>query len=347
MLNNPFYLRLIALTGTLIISVNMAAVATQPTDSIQTLSIKEQSTITLPTTATKATSNEILLTPASLAKVPASKATLTTTTSTASRSNCIADSVITAAELSATRDNGPFTVASKAIPRQLANGFGGGTIHYPTNAGDCGLLGGIAVIPGYVSYEASIKWWGPRLASWGFVVITIDTNSIYDDPNSRATQLSAALDHIVSDSTVGAQIDSTRLGAIGWSMGGGGALQLATQRSDVRAIISQTPYHDKDYGIMDTPALFITCQNDRIASSKKYSSAFYNHAAGPKMKIEIKNGSHFCPSYRFNEILLSKPGIAWMHRYINGDTRFDKFLCNNENYGNSPRISSYDHKDCG
>lgn len=347
MLNNPFYLRLIALTGTLIISVNMAAVAAQPTDSIQTFSIKEQSIITLPTTATKATSNEILLTPASLAKVPASKATLTTTTSTASRSNCIADSVITAAELSATRDNGPLTVASKAIPRQLANGFGGGTIHYPTNAGDCGLLGGIAVIPGYVSYEASIKWWGPRLASWGFVVITIDTNSIYDDPNSRATQLSAALDHIVSDSTVGAQIDSTRLGAIGWSMGGGGALQLATQRSDVRAIIPQTPYHDKDYGIMDTPALFITCQNDRIASNKKYSSAFYNHAAGPKIKIEIKNGSHFCPSYRFNEILLSKPGIAWMHRYINGDTRFDKFLCNNENYGNSPRISSYDYKDCG
>ena len=347
MLNNPFYLRLIALTGTLIISVNMAAVAAQPTDSIQTFSIKEQSIITLPTTATKATSNEILLTPASLAKVPASKATLTTTTSTASRSNCIADSVITAAELSATRDNGPLTVASKAIPRQLANGFGGGTIHYPTNAGDCGLLGGIAVIPGYVSYEASIKWWGPRLASWGFVVITIDTNSIYDDPNSRATQLSAALDHIVSDSTVGAQIDSTRLGAIGWSMGGGGALQLATQRSDVRAIIPQTPYHDKDYGIMDTPALFITCQNDRIASNKKYSSAFYNHAAGPKMKIEIKNGSHFCPSYRFNEILLSKPGIAWMHRYINGDTRFDKFLCNDESYGSSPRISAYDYKNCG
>lgn len=333
MLNNPIYLKLIAATGALIVSVNTAAVAAQPVNSIEKLLIKEQSTATL---ATKAP----------LTKAPTNKASSTTTTSTASRSNCIADSVITASELSDTRDNGPFAVASKAVPRQLANGFGGGTIHYPTNAGDCGLLGGIAVIPGYVSYEASIKWWGPRLASWGFVVITIDTNSIYDDPNSRATQLSAALDHILSDSTVGAQIDSTRLGAIGWSMGGGGALQLATKRSDVRAIIPQTPYHDKDYGTMDTPALFITCQNDRIASNKKYSSPFYNNAAGPKMKIEIKNGSHFCPSYRFNEILLSKPGIAWMHRYINGDTRFDKFLCNNENYGSSPRISAYDHKNC-
>ena len=333
MLNNPIYLKLIAATGALIVSVNMAAVAAQPVNLIEKLLIKEQSTVTL---ATKAL----------LTNSPTNKASSTTTTSTASRSNCIADSVITASELSDTRDNGPFAVASKAVPRQLANGFGGGTIHYPTNAGDCGLLGGIAVIPGYVSYEASIKWWGPRLASWGFVVITIDTNSIYDDPNSRATQLSAALDHILSDSTVGAQIDSTRLGAIGWSMGGGGALQLATKRSDVRAIIPQTPYHDKDYSTIDTPALFITCQNDRIASNKKYSSPFYNNAAGPKMKIEIKNGSHFCPSYRFNEILLSKPSIAWMHRYINGDTRFDKFLCNNENYGSSPRISAYDYKNC-
>ena len=338
MLSNAIYPRLITLTGILIISVNMAAVAAQPIDSLETLSIKEQSTITLPTT---------LATKIPLTEVPATKIPLTTTTSTSPTSNCIPDSVITAAELSATRDNGPFTVATKSVPRQLANGFGGGTIHYPTNAGDCGLLGGIAVIPGYVSYEASIKWWGPRLASWGFVVITIDTNSIYDDHDSRATQLSAALDHILSDSTVGAQIDSTRLGAIGWSMGGGGALQLATKRSDIRVIIPQTPYHDKDYGNMDTPALFITCQNDRIASNKKYSSPFYNNAAGAKMKIEIKNGSHFCPSYRFNEILLSKPGIAWMHRYINGDTRFDKFLCNNENYGNSPRISAYDYKDCG
>ena len=317
MLNTPFYLRLITATGTLIFSMNVTAVTTEQIVPIEKLTIKELSTVTLST-----------------------KEASTTT------SKCISDSVITAAELSGTRDNGPFAVASKPVPRQMANGFVGGTIHYPTNAGDCGLLGGIAVIPGYVSYEASIKWWGPRLASWGFVVITIDTNSIYDDPNSRATQLSAALDHILSDSTVGAQIDSKRLGAIGWSMGGGGALQLATKRSDVRAIIPQTSYHDKDYGTMDTPALFITCQNDRIASNKKYSSPFYKNAAGPKMKLEIKNGSHFCPSYRFNEILLSKPGIAWMHRYINGDTRFDKFLCNNENYGSSPRISAYDYKNC-
>lgn len=326
MLKNTVFPRLITAISALIFSINVSAVTSNEVTQIKdspkkTLPIKELST--------KDSAFKVL-----------------TKSSVATTSNCIADSVITAAELSDTRDNGPFSVARKHVPRQLANGFGGGTIHYPTNAGGCGLLGGIAVIPGYVSYENSIKWWGPRLASWGFVVITINTNSIYDDPDNRATQLSAALDHIIDDSTVGNQIDSQRLGAIGWSMGGGGALRLATERSAVRAIIPQTPYHNKDYADMNTPALFISCQNDRIASNKKHSNIFYNNASGPRMKIEIKNGSHFCPSYRFNEILLSKPGIAWMHRYINDDTRFDKFLCDNEDYGNSPRISAYDYKNC-
>ena len=261
-------------------------------------------------------------------------------------SDCIADSAITAAALSDTRDNGPFSVSTKHVARQSAKGFGGGTIHYPTDAIGCGLLGAIAVVPGYVSYEAAIKWWGPRLASWGFVVITIDTNSIYDDPNSRATQLNAALDHIIADDTVGNKIDPKRLGAIGWSMGGGGALKLAKERSTVRAIMPLAPYHDKSYGEVKTPTLVIACERDRIATNEKYTNVFYHNATGPKMKIEVNNGSHFCPTYRFNEILLSKPGIAWMQRYINNDTRFDKFLCANENYSKNPRISAYDYKDC-
>lgn len=261
-------------------------------------------------------------------------------------SDCIADSAITADSLSDTRDNGPFSVRTKRVSRQSAKGFGGGTIHYPTNASGCGLLGAIAVVPGYVSYEAAIKWWGPRLASWGFVVITINTHSIYDDPDSRAAQLNAALDHMIADDTVGSMIDPTRLGAIGWSMGGGGALRLATERSTVRAIMPLAPYHNKSYGAVKTPTLVITCEHDRIAPNNKYSNAFYKNATGPKMIVEVNNGSHFCPSYRFNEILLSKPGIAWMQRHINNDTRFDKFLCANENYSKNPRISAYNYKDC-
>ena len=62
-------------------------------------------------------------------------------------------------------------------------------------------MAAIVVIPGFVSAESSIEWWGPKLASYGFVVMTIDTNSGFDQPGSRATQINNALDYLVSQNT--------------------------------------------------------------------------------------------------------------------------------------------------
>ncbi|WVM91918.1 hypothetical protein ULG90_19060 [Halopseudomonas pachastrellae] len=104
----------------------------------------------------------------------------------------------------------------------LVSGFGGGTIHYP--AGTTGTMAAIVVIPGFVSAESSIDWWGPKLASYGFVVMTIDTNTGFDQPASRGRQINNALDYLVgqntsSSSPVRGMIDTDRLGVIGWSMG--------------------------------------------------------------------------------------------------------------------------------
>ena len=308
------------------------------------LNIPSFSTSIIATSALLFSMNVTAFTSEKLLLTPALPVTLASTASAIP--HCIADSAISADALSGTRDNGPFSIHTKRIPRQSAKGFGGGTIHYPTNASGCGLLGAIAVVPGYVSYENSIKWWGPRLASWGFVVITINTNSIYDDPDSRATQLNAALDQMIADDTVGSMIDPERLGAIGWSMGGGGALKLATSRSAVRAIIPQAPYYEGSYGTMNTPAFMIGCEWDTIAPTRQHVDVFYNNASGPKMKIEVNDGNHSCANSGYNEALLGKPGIAWMQRYIHGDTRFNQFLCAKENYGSIYRVSDYDYANC-
>ena len=42
-----------------------------------------------------------------------------------------------------------------------------------------------AIAPGYTASETSIAWLRPRLASHGFVVISINTNSRYDQPSAR------------------------------------------------------------------------------------------------------------------------------------------------------------------
>ncbi len=243
-------------------------------------------------------------------------------------------------------DRGPYSVASQNVS-SFVSGFGGGTLHYPTNTS--GKMGAIAVIPGYVSYENSIEWWGPRLASHGFVVITMDTNTIYDQPDSRADQLSAALDYVISQSNSGSspisgKVDENRLGVIGWSMGGGGSLKLSTDRS-LNAIIPQAPYYSgsNDFDSILTPSLILACESDTVAPVAVHASPFYNDIPNttPKAFLEINNGSHFCANSGYpDEDILGKYGVAWMKRFIDFDYRYDQFLCG-PNHEADYNISDY------
>jgi len=267
---------------------------------------------------------------------------------------CVSSSFITSTNLSRTGASGPYSVSTKNVSNWAADGFGDGTIFYSNAAfNDCGQMPGIAVVPGFVSEEESIKWWGERLASWGFVVITINTVTGLDQPISRAGQLDAALDHILGDSTVGGMIQSNNLGAIGWSMGGGGSIYLGNTRSDVKAIIPQAPWFASTIG-SDKPALFIGCELDAIAPTNLHVNDFYRETgsgwfapAVPKAKIEINNGTHWCANTGLgNEGLLGKAGISWMKRFLSNDNRFDQFTCGQENYGSDWSVSDYDHDDC-
>src|SRR5690349_10642984 len=116
---------------------------------------------------------------------------------------------------------GPFATATVTVPASGARGFGGGTIYYPTSTSE-GTFGAVAISPGFTATQSSVAWLGPRLASQGFVIITIDTLSRYDSPASRGDQLLAALDYLTTSSSVRSRIDASRLGAMGHSMGGGG-----------------------------------------------------------------------------------------------------------------------------
>ncbi|MVF13068.1 alpha/beta hydrolase [Ketobacter sp. MCCC 1A13808] len=252
----------------------------------------------------------------------------------------------TLSALESTR-SGPYSVRTENVSNLSASGFGGGTIHYPTNAGE--NMGAIAVIPGYVSYESSIEWWGPRLASWGFVVITIDTNTIYDQPDSRADQLSAALDHLIdesgsSSSPISGLVDASRLGVIGWSMGGGGTLKLATERN-LKAIIPQAPWYSgfNSFDRITTPTMIIACESDAIAPVGQHASPFYNDIPNSTAKafLEINGGSHYCANSGYSdEDILGKYGISWMKRFMDNDTRYSQFLCG-PNHESDRSISEY------
>lgn len=240
--------------------------------------------------------------------------------------------------------SGPYSVRTSRVSG-LVSGFGGGTIHYPT--GTSGTMGAIVVIPGFVSAESSIDWWGPKLASHGFVVMTIDTNTGFDQPPSRARQINSALDYLVEQnsrrtSPVNGMIDTERLGVIGWSMGGGGTLRVASE-GRIKAAIPLAPWDTTRFSGVQAPTLIFACESDLIAPVRSHASPFYNQLPNDidKAYVEINNGSHYCANGGgLNNDVLSRFGVSWMKRFLDNDTRYSQFLCG-PNHESDRNISEY------
>jgi predicted dienelactone hydrolase len=234
---------------------------------------------------------------------------------------------------------GPFSTAETSVSSLVVTGFGGGTIYYPTSTAE-GTFGAVAVSPGFTGTQSSISWLGPRLASQGFVVFTIDTITTLDQPDSRASQLLAALDYLTQRSSVRSRIDTSRLGVMGHSMGGGGTLRAAEQRPALQAAIPLTGWHtDKSWGSVRVPTLVIGAENDSVAPVSSHSEPFYSSLPSTldKAYLELNGASHFAPNT--SNTTIAKYSIAWLKRFIDNDTRYEQFLCPAP--GRSTQIEEY------
>ncbi|MBL3666158.1 dienelactone hydrolase family protein [Streptomyces sp. M2CJ-2] len=222
---------------------------------------------------------------------------------------------------------GPYSVSDISVSSLSVRGFGGGTIYYPTSTAD-GTFGAIAVSPGYTAYQSSIAWLGPRLASQGFVVFTIDTNTTLDQPASRGDQLLAALDYLTRSSAVRSRIDSSRLGVMGHSMGGGGTLEAAKDRPSLQAAIPLTPWNlDKTWPEVRTPTLIFGADGDTIAPVSTHAEPLYTGLPSSldRAYLELNNATHFTPNS--NNTTIAKYSVSWLKRFIDNDTRYERFLC--------------------
>ncbi len=245
---------------------------------------------------------------------------------------------------------GPFTYATTTVSSTQASGYRQGTIYHPTNV--TGPFGAIAVVPGYLASQSSISWWGPRLASHGFVVITIDTNSTSDQPASRATQLMAALNQLktfnnTSSHPIYRKVDPNRMGVMDWSMGGGGSLIAARDNPTLKAAVPFAPWNSStSFSTVTVPTMIIACESDSTAPVSSHASPFYNSISSTvdKAYLEINNGSHSCANTgNSNAGLIGKYGVSWMKRFIDNDTRYSPYLCGTEHQADlsNTAISEY------
>ncbi|WP_165985628.1 dienelactone hydrolase family protein [Streptomyces sp. YIM 98790] len=221
---------------------------------------------------------------------------------------------------------GPYSTSTTSVSSWVS-GFGGGTIYYPTTTSD-GTFGGVVIAPGFTATESSMSWLGHRLASQGFVVFTINTNSTLDQPSSRGDQLLAAVDYLRNSSSVRSRVDGSRMAVMGHSMGGGGTLEAVKDRPSLKAAIPLTPWNlDKTWPEVRTPTLIIGAENDSIASVSSHSIPFYTSlpSSTDRMYLELDGASHFAPNS--NNTPIAKYSIAWLKRFVDEDTRYDQFLC--------------------
>jgi len=230
-------------------------------------------------------------------------------------------------EESVTADKGPYEVSSVTVPAKSASGFNKGTIYYPTSTAD-GTFGGVAIIPGFLEPESTMAWYGPRLASQGFVVFTLEPFAVTDLPDPRADQLLAALDYLTAKSPVKDRVDASRLAVMGHSMGGGGTLRAAEKRPTLKAAIPLAPWHlNGDWKNVRVPTMIQAADNDFIAGVGTHAKPFYEHltSAPEKAYLLFENFGHM--SWIVANDQIAKYSISWLKRYVDGDTRYSKFLC--------------------
>lgn len=222
---------------------------------------------------------------------------------------------------------GPYKVERRVLTNAATPGFGAATISSPVGApGE--RFGAVAVSPGFTAGQATIGWYGPALASQGFVVITFDTNTRFDFPASRGTQLLAALDYVKSSSAVADEVDPSRLAVVGHSMGGGGTLEAAKRRPTLRAAIGLAPWNgDKTWPEIKTPTMIIAGENDGTASFAGHAQPFYRSlpATTPAALINLAGADHLTP-LRSNDAIKGSI-LPWLKRFVDEDRRYQPLLC--------------------
>ncbi|MFI9449975.1 dienelactone hydrolase family protein [Amycolatopsis sp. NPDC052450] len=234
-------------------------------------------------------------------------------------------------------DRGSFEIATEKVP--AGQDFGAGTIHYPTDTGQ-GTFGAIAIAPGFLESEAAIAWYGPRLASQGFVVITFSTKSTLDTPDNRSGQLLAALRYVTETSQAKSRVDRNRLAVMGHSMGGGGALIASQKAPALKAAIPLTGWNpNTTFSDLKVPTFVVSAQNDFIAPDGTYSRPFYQSLPESldKAYVLLAGAGHLVPTKP--NVTIAKYSISWMKRFVDDDTRYDRFLCPLP--ANDPKIAVY------
>jgi dienelactone hydrolase len=234
--------------------------------------------------------------------------------------------------------------------------YAAATLYFPANRGTD--FGGVVISPGYTEVQENLAWWGQHLASWGYAVLIVDTNTTQDNPQLRADALMAAIETVRGEgvragSPIRGKILDNNMAVMGHSMGGGGALLAANAHSDqIKAAIPFTPWlPNGDFSEVAVPTLVLAGEDDQIAKVAEHAWPHYQSLADdiPRMYAEVADGNHFIAnSVTENEglrpnidvqDLVGALAVAWLKLYVDGDEDYRAVLYGEWSAEQSARLS--------
>jgi dienelactone hydrolase len=232
---------------------------------------------------------------------------------------------------------GPYQTASYTFARTAL--YGGADVYYPTDAEP--PYSGLVLCPGWTALRSSLAGWGPFLASYGIVVVIIDTLTTGDVVDMRDDQLLAALDELKAENTNSSsplfgKLTDDRYGLGGWSMGGGGTWLATAAHPELKTGMTLAGHNATAgggaiaAGCQVPTILFCGALDTAILGGGGQSQASYDAmpATTPKILYEISSADHFAwgTPTTTNGGALGSYGLAFQKTFLDGDERWRKFL---------------------
>ena len=205
--------------------------------------------------------------------------------------------------------------------------YAGGIIYYPLDIES--EIPIVVMIPGFASYISSVDDWGGYLASHGIATMFVNVNNIYFNPTYRAFALLDGITTIkLENERIGSplyqKLDINSIAVSGWSMGGGGAQLAAQQDQTIKTVLALSPWLDNPNDTFNnsTPILFLSGQNDNIASNFFHTNVFYNNTPIniDKLLFEVSGGNHYTVCSPYNNELMADKVIFWLEYFLLNDT---------------------------
>lgn len=233
--------------------------------------------------------------------------------------------------------NGPYGYRSYTLSRTQTPG--GATVYYPNTAKP--PFSGLVFTPPYTGTQSMFAAWGPFFASHGIVLVTMDTSTTLDSVDQRASQQKQVLDALKRENTRSAsplygKLNTARLGAVGWSMGGGATWINSAEYSGLKTAMSLAGHNltavdidSKGYNTK-VPTLILNGALDlTYLGGLGQSIGVYNAIPRgiPKVIYEVASAGHFdWGSPTAANRAVAGIALAFHKTFLDGDTRWVSYI---------------------